>query len=283
MDSLVLGIIALVVALILTLCLLLVYTGIFQEIDVNTGKPPIGSVRVAYKFGTGPYGDCGYLFTDVVSIVPDLRTIGVYYDDPKKVEPNNQRYIVGAILSEGTSETDKEKEARLLEKDFKLASFPAVDHAVIASFPYIWMLSTHIATFRVWPRLGEYIQERSLCAHPAIEICSGDEIQYMLPLCKQEDFYVEEAIKAKQEEKSSSADLLEGNVTEGNEPVLDDTTVSSEASRSSNGGNSSGSESSFEELSLQEGESEEASLQEGEIEEPSLRDGEMETETVETS
>lgn len=75
-----------------------------------------------------------------------------------QVDPYNQRYIVGTILSEGTSEVDKEVEARLVEHEFKLTNFPAVDHAVICSFPFIWTLSSYIATAKVWPQLGEYIE-----------------------------------------------------------------------------------------------------------------------------
>ena len=85
MDPLLLGIIGLAVALLLTLAILVFYTGLFDGVEVKTGRPPVASIRVAYKFATGPYKDCSYLFTEVISIVPKLRSIGVYYDDPKKV------------------------------------------------------------------------------------------------------------------------------------------------------------------------------------------------------
>ncbi|XP_030839284.1 testis-expressed protein 264 [Strongylocentrotus purpuratus] len=250
MDPLLLGIIALVIALILTIALLVVHTGIFRQVDVNTGRPPIANVRVAYKFARGPYSECGPMFSEVASLAPDLRCIGVYFDDPQKVESYNQRYIVGTILSEGTSEVDKEVEARLVEHEFKLTNFPAVDHAVICSFPFIWTLSSYIATAKVWPQLGEYIEERKLCAHPAIEVYTGDEIQYMLPLSKQEDFYVEEAKKAKEEIAKS---LQESDGKENESALPDDSTMTS----SDGSDASSGSESSFEELSLKEGEMEE--------------------------
>ncbi|XP_054750704.2 testis-expressed protein 264 homolog [Lytechinus pictus] len=252
MDPLLLVILALFVALILTIGLLLVYTGIFRGVDVNTGRPPIANVRVAYKFAQGPYSECGPMFSEVASLAPDLRCIGVYFDDPQKVESHNQRYIVGSILSEGTNEVEKEVETLFVEKGFKLTDFPAVDHAVISSFPFIWTLSSYIATAKVWPRLGEYIEERKLCAHPAIEVYSEDEIQYMLPLSKQEDFYVEEARKAKEEIAKS---LQESDGTDNESALPEDSTMISEGSDASDA--SSGSESSFEELSLKEGEMEE--------------------------
>ncbi|XP_071486196.1 testis-expressed protein 264-like [Diadema antillarum] len=255
MDPLVLGIIGLLVALILTVALLVVYTGLFEKVEVKSGKPHIGNVRVAYKYAKGPYSECGAVFTEIVCLAPNVRTIGIYYDDPRKVASAELRYIVGAILAEGDSEVDKESEVKLLAKNYKVASFPAVDHAVTTSFPYIWALSIYIATSKVWPKLGEYIEERKLCAHPAIEIYSGDEIQYMLPLSKQEDFYVEEAKKAKDETSSPADQTHEGDITVNEESMSQDTTVSSSGSEGS-----SGSESSFEELSMQ-GELEGESLQ----------------------
>lgn len=72
----------------------------------------------------------------------------------------------------------------------------------------------------------------------------------MLPLSKQEDFYVEEAKKAKEEIAKS---LQESDGKENESALPDDSTMtSSEGSDAS-----SGSESSFEELSLKEGEMEE--------------------------
>ena len=85
MDPLVLGIVGLFIALTVTVGLLVVYTGVFDGVDVNTGKPPMANVRLAYKFAKGPYAECGYLFTEALSLAPNHRTIGVYYDDPKQV------------------------------------------------------------------------------------------------------------------------------------------------------------------------------------------------------
>lgn len=48
-------------------------------------RPDIGEIQIAYKFAQGPYKDSGMLFTEVHTLLPLYRTIGVYYDDPNTV------------------------------------------------------------------------------------------------------------------------------------------------------------------------------------------------------
>ena len=79
------GIIVVGVAIALTLFLYAVYCGLFDEIVVATGKPEVSKMTVVYKFARGPYKDCGSLFTEASSLTTKHRTIGIYYDDPKKV------------------------------------------------------------------------------------------------------------------------------------------------------------------------------------------------------
>lgn len=73
------------------LCLLLVavvyvmYSGLFFKINIQTGSPPMRNITIAYKYKQGPYKDCGALFTECSKLGPKLNTIGVFYDDPKKV------------------------------------------------------------------------------------------------------------------------------------------------------------------------------------------------------
>ena len=48
---------------------------------------------------------------------------------------------------------------------------------ISATFPLKTRLSLYIAIFRVYPRLREYISAKGLCAYPAIEFYSQDQIQ----------------------------------------------------------------------------------------------------------
>lgn len=85
-DWVLLGLIAaLVVLLLLTVFGFVVYSGLFTEVVVSAGSPPLGSITLAYKFRVGPYGESGQLFTDGCSISSKLCSIGVYYDNPHTV------------------------------------------------------------------------------------------------------------------------------------------------------------------------------------------------------
>ncbi|XP_053152676.1 testis-expressed protein 264 [Hemicordylus capensis] len=193
---------ALVVLLLLTLFGFAVYSGLFSEVVVSAGLPPIGNITVAYKFQVGPYGDCGRLFTESCSISPKLCSIAVYYDNPHTVDPEKCRYLVGSILSEG-EEKPSEEVLRMFHKfGFKIINFPAPSHVVMATFPYTTPLSIHLAVNRVHPCLDTYIKERKLCAHPRLEIYKGDQIYFVCPLARQGDFYVPEM---KELEKKSRA------------------------------------------------------------------------------
>jgi hypothetical protein len=62
-----------------------VYSGLFATIEIRAQRPPFTNLRIAYKFARGPYKNAGHLFTEAHSLIPDLKTIGIYYDDPQQV------------------------------------------------------------------------------------------------------------------------------------------------------------------------------------------------------
>ncbi|KAK1799567.1 hypothetical protein P4O66_000447 [Electrophorus voltai] len=194
------------------------YSGLLTEIHIRTGSPPIGGITVAYKYKEGPYKECGMLFSESGRIAPKLPTVGVFYDDPKKVPGSKCRCVVGSILSEG-DETPATELQQLYEKcGFRLFTFPEVTHVVSACFPHRTFLSIYLGVWRVYPRLARYIKvtsctsihkcfgnggsrkrgaedpakNRKLCAHPFLEIYKGRLIHYMGPLARQGDFYVPE-------------------------------------------------------------------------------------------
>ncbi|ELU09699.1 hypothetical protein CAPTEDRAFT_179110 [Capitella teleta] len=190
---LIIGIVILSVLLLGTIIVAVIYSGLLYNIQVRTGTPPIKNFKGVYKFGRGPYSDSGAIFSDVVSISPKSKTFGVYYDDPKAVESKDLRWAVGCVTAEGKDSPDDDLVKSFTDKGFKEISFPAVANVVKTEFPYRSPLSIFIGVFRVYPQLSAFVKERSLCAHPMIEIYSNDTIHYMSPLCMQDDFYVPEA------------------------------------------------------------------------------------------
>ncbi|XP_076448013.1 testis-expressed protein 264 homolog [Babylonia areolata] len=181
--------------LIVTVSVLIFYSGVFENIVVKAGKPPIGKVVIAYKFARGSYKEVGPLFFEVAKLAPDHKALGIYYDDPFKVESYRQRYAVACILAEDEQEVDRDLVKKFEAEGFKMMDLPLADHAVHSSFPYKCALSIFIGVQRIYPRMSEYIKEHGLQAHPFVEIYSGNTIHYMSPLDKQETFYVPESLQ----------------------------------------------------------------------------------------
>ncbi|NXC76084.1 TX264 protein, partial [Anhinga anhinga] len=206
-DWVLLGLIAaLVVLLLLTIFGFVVYSGLFTEVVVSAGSPPVGNITLAYKFRVGPYGESGQLFTDGCSISSKLCSIGVYYDNPHTVPPEKCRFAIGRILSEGDTKPSEEQIKRFQKYGFKIFSFPAPSHVVMATFPFTTPLSIHLAVNRVHPALDTYIKERKLCAHPRIEIYKEDRIYFVCPLARQGDFYVPEMKELERKSRAAAAE-----------------------------------------------------------------------------
>ena len=79
------GIIGLLLCLLITIFILLVYSGLFHSPVVGAGQPYFGEVVVAYRFCRGSYKEAGPLFTEVAQLAPDNKAIGIYYDNPQSV------------------------------------------------------------------------------------------------------------------------------------------------------------------------------------------------------
>jgi len=168
----------------------LVYFGLFHEIVVRVGSPPyrFGAQLVAYKKAKSCYSEASALFTEVCSLTPDLKTFGVYLDEPNEENKDKCRFLVGVILRPQSPEFESQKQ--LLEsKGFICGQLPDVDHVVSTVFPFRSVISAVIAIRRVYPKIKSYIVEHNLCAHPAVEVYDENNIYFMFPLAKQNQFY----------------------------------------------------------------------------------------------
>lgn len=84
-NDLVFYLIFLLILFFISVCYFLVHSGLFAPVEIRAQRPSFGSLRVAYKFARGPYKNAGHLFTEAHSLIPELKTIGIYYDDPQQV------------------------------------------------------------------------------------------------------------------------------------------------------------------------------------------------------
>jgi len=184
--------VALFVLFLATILAYLVYSGLWSPITVTTSEPDYGPLTIAYKTGTGPYKEAGDIFTESYCLLPHREQIGIYYDDPEGVPSLELRYAVGPILANGEQKADTEEVEKMRNEGFKIVHLPRPSYVVNAIFPFTTTLSIYLGIYRVYPRLRDYIAERSLCAYPAIEIYSDSKIVFMMPLSKQEEFFVAE-------------------------------------------------------------------------------------------
>merc|ERR1712243_276000 len=97
-----------------------------------------------------------------------------------------------------------------MENGYKVAVLSKQQFAVVSSFPLKTGLSLYVAIFRVYPRLRQYIADMGLCAYPAIEIADRRTMHFMMPLSRQEEFFVpefcEEQISIATTEMSTAVD-----------------------------------------------------------------------------
>jgi len=198
----------LLISFFLTIFSYLVYSGLFTAVDVRTKEPTYGPLIVAYKTDTGPYRNAGSLYTESYCLLPNREQIGVYYDDPEAVPESQLRYAVGPILGNADEPPSATEMENMRANGFSIAHFPKPNYVVSAVFPFRTTLSIYMAIYKVYPALKQYIASKSLCAYPALEIYTDKEIIFMMPLSRQEEFFVREF----QEEEVSVATTDLGSV-----------------------------------------------------------------------
>ncbi|KAM9443890.1 testis-expressed protein 264 isoform 1-T2 [Clarias gariepinus] len=204
-----------------------VYSGLLTQIHISTGSSPVKSMTVAYKYREGPYRESGLLFAESCRIAPELPSVGVFYDDPKKVPGPKCRSAVGSILSEGDQRPSAELQERYEKSGFRIFTFPEVTHVVSSCFPFRTRLSVMLGVLRVYPRLGGYIKDRKLCAHPFLEIYRNHLIHYLSPLSRQGDFYVPEVQKApKRQSEGEDSEEDKGSDITGADSMSESSSVS---------------------------------------------------------
>ena len=193
--------VVLAVTLFVTTFAYLVYSGILHTVMVSTSDTKYGPITFAYKTHTGPYKNVGEFFTESFCLVPEREQLGIYYDDPEGVSPDQLRAAVGPILAFGAEKADPGEMEKCVKEGFKITHLPKPSYVVTAKFPFRTTLSIFIAIYKVYPKLRDYISQRNLCAYPAMEVYTDSEIIFLMPLSRQEEFFVSEF----QEEEMSVA------------------------------------------------------------------------------
>lgn len=182
--------------LVIFLITLYIYSSnIFYKIVLKTGTPIFGTIFIAYKFYKCAYSTNIYkAIKEVNSITknPNKEIIGIYYDDPAKVEASKQRFIIGIVLNGSQMDIDEHSENEFKKKDYKMICMTKINNAVLAEYPCNTMLSILLGVWLVYPKLMKFIKKHKLCAHPYIEYYKDKMTHFVVPMCEQDKFYVQE-------------------------------------------------------------------------------------------
>ena len=208
-----------VVLLVLTVFVYLLYSGLLFPVEVATSETLYGPLTFAYKTHIGAYKNVGEIFTESFCLLPDREQLGIYYDDPQGVSPDLLRAAVGPILAKGKEKPDPAEMEKMTKEGFKIAHLPKPSFVVTSTFPFRTTLSIFLAIYKVYPKLRDYIAERNLCAYPAMEIYTDNAIVFMMPLSRQDDFFVSQF---QEEEISVATTDLTGSVMAGEVSLVRD-------------------------------------------------------------
>ena len=184
--------VCLLLMLITTLLVYLSYSGLWSSVMVSTCETEYGPLTMAYKTAIGPYKNCGDIFTESFCLLPDREQIGIYYDDPEGMPASELRCAIGPVLAKGDEKPVSEEMEKMMKNGFKIVHLPKPSYVVMATFPFTTTLSIFLAIYKVYPRLRDYISQRNLCAYPAMEIYTDSIITFVMPLSRQDEFFVSE-------------------------------------------------------------------------------------------
>lgn len=171
-------------------------SGLCHKVQIQTGCPIFGTVLIAYKFYVGSNSRSGAQAVDdmnrIYGRVPNRQVIKICYDDPHKIAADKQRFLVGAVLSDENMNTNTDLETAFKKQDFQVLCISRISNAVLATFPCYTRLSVFLGKQLVYPKLKKFIKRGKLCAYPYIEFHQDHAIHFVVPLCEQRKFMVQE-------------------------------------------------------------------------------------------
>jgi hypothetical protein len=144
------------------------YNGIFEKINVHEQQGG-GFTVVGLEF-KGSYAKAGKHISEVEEKLKKYETsstlsFGIYYDDPKITRPEDCRSFVGIILEK----KDFKKTQILLNAGFKIDSVP-LRKSLQSEFPIKNSFSYMIGSWKVYPKMNNYMKERNYNADLMMEV-----------------------------------------------------------------------------------------------------------------
>ena len=139
----------------------LFYMGFFKSMRVTEKES--GPHYLMYKKHQGAYEELGPIFRALYALAEKQKIkqpimFGIYYDDPKTVDPNKLRSEVGVALK-ATDFSRLKASAELKQSGVLFKLLPRYKYAVV-EFPFRNMFSIFIGVSKAYPALNEYMQAK---------------------------------------------------------------------------------------------------------------------------
>ncbi len=157
-----------IVFVVIVLLATLARYGLFSSVSVT--EKEVGPLLLVYKKHIGDYKNVAPVMDEIYYDLKDNHAIettkgfGLYYDNPREVEKDKLRSIVGCIV-EGKSIED----LTALNHQYGIREYPS-SKSIVAEFPYKGTLSVMLGIFKVYPKLSAYIDENRYPKTPILEI-----------------------------------------------------------------------------------------------------------------
>ncbi len=154
--------------IILILLIYLGYNGLFARVTVT--EKSLDSFQMVYQKHVGPYKGIGpvmdAIYYDLLNnySIKTTKGVGVYYDDPREVPSEECRSIGGCILEPGDYPRIEE-----LKQKYDVREYPS-GSAVVAEFPFRGKMAIVLGIFKVYPKIGKYMDEKGYGPAPSLEI-----------------------------------------------------------------------------------------------------------------
>jgi len=151
------------IVLVLIICVIAVfgYYGGFKSIDVIITKQ--GGETVIYKDVTGDYSQTPDVTNEVYEAllndykIETTKGVGIFYDNPQKVEKSKLRSRIGCILD---SDVDSLTLAKISEK-YNVMVLPKAKY-IATDFPMKGGLSMLVGIIKAYPALNKYIEDNNI-------------------------------------------------------------------------------------------------------------------------
>jgi len=153
--------------------------GAFTKVIVK--EKEINILWIVYEKFTGPYKDTGpvmdKIYYDLLNkeSIETYKGFGIYYDNPREVEPDKCRSIVGCIIED--RDIDKLEELR---SNYNISQL-SKSESVFAQFPYKGKMSIMMGIMKVYPKLTAYFEKNNIDKNAIMEIYNVPEkrIEYV--------------------------------------------------------------------------------------------------------